>query len=294
MRLAAGIRWDRHEDYAGTPVSPHASLGLGLTRSTQLQLGWGQYLQYPDLQLLSSTAGGRYLLPERSNHFVASVEQRLNRIMRVRVEAYQRENRDVLARPFLDPRLVDGRVVFGPANPLFANSVRGYSRGIQIMVQSRSANRLSGWASYTLGYTRDRDSLEHTSYWSNEDQRHTINLFTSYRIRPSVNVSGKWAYGSSTPLPGFFRKDAAGLYYIAPARNEIRLSDYQRLDLRVNKSFIFDRWKLTLYGELINATNHKNYRMSSYNSANASTGRASISIDRVFPILPSGGIMLEF
>ncbi len=112
--------------------------------------------------------------------------------------------------------------------------------------------------------------------------------------RPSVNVSGKWAFGSSTPLPGFFRKDATGLYYIAAGRNEIRLSDYQRLDLRVDKSLVFDRWKLTIYGELINATNHKNYRMSSYNSADSRTGRASVSIDRVFPILPSGGIMVEF
>jgi hypothetical protein len=31
-----------------------------------------------------------------------------------------------------------------------------------------------------------------------------------------------------------------------------------RLDLRIDKSWQFSRWKLGLYGELLNATNHYN------------------------------------
>jgi hypothetical protein len=294
VRLSAGFRWDRHDLAAPTPLSAHAAAGFGLTSSTQLQLGWGQYVQYPDMQLIGSTAGGTRLLPERANHYVASIDQRVSRFARIRVEAWQRENRDSLARPLLDPRWINGRFVSGPANPLYENSVRGYSRGVQILAQSRSANRLSGWISYTLGYTRNRDGVEQTEYWSVEDQRHTVNVYLSYRIRPSVNLSGKWAYGSGTPLPGFFREQGEGVYFLTATRNDVRLGDYQRLDLRINKSFVFDRWKLTLYGELINATNHHNPRFTSYNGADTRTGRASLSIERVFPILPSGGIMLEF
>jgi hypothetical protein len=189
---------------------------------------------------------------------------------------------------------VGGKIVAGAANPLFYNSVRGYSRGFQVMVQSRSANRLSGWVSYTLGYARDRDGVEKTSFWDSFDQRHTVNVYGSYRLRPSVNLSGKVSYGSGNPLPGFFRLGPDGLYYLDSQRNAARLGDYFRTDVRVNKSFTFDRWKLTLYGELINATNHNNPRYTSYNGVDTKTGRVFLTIQRVFPILPSGGVMLEF
>lgn len=52
VRLSAGFRWDRHDLAAPTPLSAHAAAGFGLTSTTQLQLGWGQYVQYPDMQLI--------------------------------------------------------------------------------------------------------------------------------------------------------------------------------------------------------------------------------------------------
>ena len=294
LRLATGFRVDGEDLPGPKPVSPHAALGVQLAPATHLELGWGQYVQFPELQVLGSPAGGVRILPERSHHYVASLDQHLSRFTRLHVEAYQRENRDGIARPLLDPRMINGVVMLGPLSPPYYNSVRGYSRGVQVLLQSRSANRLSGWVSYTLGYARNRDGVEHTSYWSDYDQRHTVNTYLSYRITPSVNLSGKWIYGSANPIPGLYRKSADGQYYLTWQRNETRLPAYQRLDLRVNKSFVFDRWKLTLYGELINAANHRNVRFTSFNSADAKTGRANITIQRVFPILPSGGVMLEF
>ena len=227
-------------------------------------------------------------------HTVASLEQRVGSRARVRLEAFEREHRDRLARPFLDPRLVSGRVVLGAAAPLWLNSVRGYVRGAQVMIQSRDANRLSGWMSYTLQYARDRDGVEGTSYWSPDDQRHTVNAYLGYRWRPSVHLSGKFTYGTGNPIPGFFSLASDGRYYMAPTRNELRPGDYARLDLRVNKSFVFDRAKLTLYGEMINTTNHYNPRFTSFDGVDTRTGRASLTVQKAFPIFPSGGIMFEF
>lgn len=294
MKLSVGFRYDWHDRARAAVVSPHASAGFGVTSSTQVHVGWGQYVQFPEVSLLTSPYGGYHLLPERATHYVASVEQRLGRAVRIRVEGYQRETRDRIARPFADPRLVNGRVVGAQQSALYYNSVRGYARGVQFLVQSRSANRLSGWVSYTLGYARNRDGVEGTHFWDENDQRHTFSSYLSYRLTPSWNLSGKWVYGSGNPLPGFFRKDANGVYYLTNVRNEQCLGAYERVDLRLNRSFIFDRWKLTLYGELINATNHKNPRYTSFDGVDTRTGRAYLTIQRVFPILPSGGIMLEF
>jgi hypothetical protein len=77
VRLTAGVRWDDHTADRVPAVSPQASASFGLTRTMHLLLGWGEYAQYPELSVLRSLYGNRSLLPLRSIHTVAAVEQRL-------------------------------------------------------------------------------------------------------------------------------------------------------------------------------------------------------------------------
>jgi hypothetical protein len=210
----------------------------------------------------------------------------------LRAEFYQREDRDLLFRPFYEPRLIGGKIYNPPASPLVRNSLRGYARGFEIFVQRRSANRLSGWVSYAYGRTRMRDGEAMVSFPADEDQRHTVNIFGSYRVRPSVNLSVKWLYGSGYPLPGFYRIQA-GQYYLAESRNTLRVDTFQRGDTRINKAYAFRRWRLTLYSEVINVLNRANYRFSSFDGYNSRTGRVSLSVTQMFPIIPSMGVVLE-
>jgi hypothetical protein len=85
-----------------------------------------------------------------------------------------------------------------------------------------------------------------------------------------------------------------GQYYLAESRNALRTDAYSRVDARINKAYVFDRWKLTLYGEVINSFNRANYRFDSFGGYNAKTGRATVYLDRMFPIIPSIGVVLEF
>jgi hypothetical protein len=232
------------------------------------------------------------LLPERSIHAVAALEQRVSKDTRLRAEFYQRSDRDLIERPLLDPRIIPAGIVL-VANPTLYNSARGYARGVQLVAQRRSANRLSGWIGYTLAWARKRDGVDGTHYWSRDDQRHTVNTYLGYRIRPSVHASGKWTYGSGQPIPGFFRRDGAS-YFLTSVRNEQRLDPYSRLDLRINKSFVRDRWKMTLYAELINATKRRNIRFISFDGADRRTGQAFVTLEPVMPMMPAGGITFEF
>jgi hypothetical protein len=292
LHLGAGVRWDHHSLMGRSVVSPQASAAVSLTRSTRLQLGWGQYVQFPEISELTSPLGGVHLLPQRSTQAIGAIEQRLGERTRMRLEYYEREDRDLLYRPFYDPRMLNGKVFVPPANPLVRNSSRAYGRGFEFLVERRSANRLTGWASYAYGVSHQRDGWEGTAFPSDYDQRHTINLFAGYRIRPTVNLSAKWMYGSNFPYPGFLRMQN-GLYYLAASLNQLRFGPYQRLDWRINKSWTKDKYKITLYGEVVNLTNHANYRFDSFNSYNTKTGQASVTVDKLFPILPSAGIVFE-
>jgi hypothetical protein len=122
-----------------------------------------------------------------------------------------------------------------------------------------------------------------------------VNVYSSYRLRPTLNLSGRWTYGSGEPLRGFYGTGADPTkYYLSTQLNTLRAPDYQRLDLRANKGFPFDRWKLTLYGELLNATNHNNQRMLGLYSINGRTFESRLSFDRVLPRVPVGGVAVEF
>jgi hypothetical protein len=292
LDFTVGARWDHHSLDDISAVSPQASVALVITPSTRFQLGWGQYVQFPEVSEFTSPLGGRQLLPLRSTHAIAAVEQRFGDRTRFRAEFYEREDRDLLYRPFFDPRIVNGKVFVPPLNPPLQNSMRGYSRGFEVLMERRSANRLNGWVSYAYGRTWERDGVEHTAFPSDYDQRHTINIFGSYRVRPTVNLSLKWMYGSGFPYPGFLRMQN-GLYYLADSRNQLRFDPYQRLDWRINKSWTKDRYKMTLYVEIINLTNQANYRFDSFNGYNWITGWASVLRDKLFPILPSAGFVFE-
>ena len=84
-----------------------------------------------------------------------------------------------------------------------------------------------------------------------------------------------------------------GVYYLASSRNQLRFNPYQRLDWRINKSWTKNKYKITLYGEAVNLTNRANYCFDSFNSYNTKTGQVSITVDKLFPILPSAGIVFE-
>lgn len=293
LQATAGVRMDHSNVNGMTPVSPYASLALQPFRSTRVQFGWGQYAQFPQLAQSWSLFGSRNLLPERATHYEFSIEQMFDAKTRLRMELYDRQDRDLLWRPLFDPRLLPSGAIFpAPNGARVLNSQRGYGRGAQIFIQRRTANGFTGWVSYSYGVARVRDGVLHLSYPTDNDQRHTVNVFAGYRLRPTVNLSVKWLYGSGFPIPGFYRMEGAN-FYLAGNRNQLRLPGYQRLDFRVNKSFVRDKWKWTLYAECVNITNRTNQRFDAYNGFNTRTGQAFPSFMSMFPILPAAGLVVE-
>jgi len=292
LRLTGGARWDRDSADGISATSPAASANIGLTKSTHLQLAFGQYVQFPELSVLYSALGGRGLLPMRSNQATAAIEQRLGERTRIRVETYNRADRDLIFQPFIDPRILSGEIFLPPANPLFENSLRGYARGAEIFLQRSSANRFTGWISYAYGRTGMHDGVSGAQFVADWDQRDTINFYGSYRLRPSINLSARATWGSGFPIPGFFTA-VNGNYYLASVRNTARLGTYERTDVRINKAWTRDKWKITLYGEVINVTNRTNYLYQGLDGVNPQTGQAYLVLDTMFPILPSAGLMFE-
>ena len=280
LHLVGGLRLDTAELFPIHPVSPQLGASLQVAPATQLQFGVGRYNQfqfpaYPPIQILGCAEGGESY--QTANHYTAGVEQRIGESTRVKILLFDRQNGTSASYSILE---YNGCY----STHGFVSQERDYSRGAQIVLQSRTANRLSGWIGYTLAYSRESIFVccNPGPFWlqfpTNEDQRHTLNVFASYRINPTVHISGKFLFGSGFPIPNEY--------------NTTRLGDYQRLDVRTEKDWAFTHWKLALYGEVLNLTNHNNprYFYTMFNS----NGTSTVTTGQGLPITPTAGLAFEF
>jgi CarboxypepD_reg-like domain len=288
IRVEGGLRWARLDTLRVQPLTGQVSLAFQPSSHTQIEAGWGSYAQLPSrggvlgLLPVDGVTLGFAELPRSSLQYLVGIEQRFGERTRVRVEAFDRQNEqreDIYLLP--SRNLLRASTVVG----------RDYSRGLQFILQRRSENRLSGWIGYTLTYALSRSySLSlpppigsiglDTGYLPTlQDQRHTFNLFGSYRMTSSLRFSLKLLYGSGFPVSTF--------------PQVLHLGPYERLDLRADKSWLFRKWKLSLYGELLNATNHNNRRFAGLASTTGPSQVVVLTNDGL-PVTPTVGLAFDF
>jgi len=80
---------------------------------------------------------------------------------------------------------------------------------------------------------------------------------------------------------------------VADQRNDVRLPQYQRLDLNVSRAFLFSKRRLTLFAEAMNATGRINLRANA-GSVRTETGRAVGFTESLLPRIPVAGLLVEF
>ena len=289
LTLTGGARVEHSSSTGETFVSPRGALSWSDNKDWKIRAAAGRYYQFPDFQQMFGRFGYPLLKAARSTHYNASVERRLGDRVRLLAEVYYRED-DKHFFSLSEPRLLGSFPFFFPF--AFDNSLRGHARGFELTLQRRSANKLTGWVSYAYSRTKLTDSQTGLSFPSDTDQRHTVNVYGSYRFNETWNLSSAWRYGSGEPIPGFFRK-VGDLFFLSEERNATRLPAYSRVDIRLNKAFLFKSWKLTLNGELINALNRENVRYAGFDFFGPD-GRVFGQLDRVIPRLPSAGVVIEF
>jgi hypothetical protein len=294
LAFTYGARLDRLDITSQNVWMPRASLAFSPLSNTKVTVAFGQYSQFPNFFQLLGEFANPNLRAERATHYTLQVEQLLSSKMRIRVEAYGREDRDGIYSAGTEYRIADGEPVgplVGVSEPQLQNNLRGHARGIEVFVERRSVNKLSGWISYSYGVNRYRDAATNLSFNGDFDQRHTANAYATYRLKPTLNLSANYRYGSNFPAIGFLKIQGNSVT-LSDQRNQSRAPFYSRLDVRANKSFNFDRWKLTVYGEVLNVLNRQNVRYTT--AVDTINTFVSFDKDTMFPLLPIAGLSVEF
>jgi len=290
--LTPGLRVDRHALVERTTASPWVQALVPISGAVTLRAGAGVHHQEPGFAEILGSRGTPTLDVERAYHGDVGIEGRIGSAARWQVTVYDREDRRFLRLPFGEMHVVNGVLVNASATSHYVNALDGHARGVEWVLQRQSPNGFSGWASYAYGVTTYRDRTTAEEFFGDYDQRHTVNLYGMYRVSDRLSLSSRFRAGSNFPTTGYWAA-RDGLYFAGTDRNTVRVPVYARLDARANRTFTWERRRLTLFVEAINVLNRENVRFS-IPSVDRRTLQATGMYDPMIPRIPSIGVLIEF
>jgi len=290
--ISPGVRIDRLSLVGRTTASPWIQAMTALSPRLTLRAGAGIHRQEPTFADVRGSRGTPDLRAQRAYHADAGVEGRIGSTSRWQMTLYNREDRDLLRLPLAEMHVVNGVLVNASLNTHYVNALDGHARGVEWLLQRQSPNGFSGWASYALGYAAYRDRTTAERFRGDFDQRHTVNLYGTYRGSDRLSFSARFRAGSNFPTTGYWT-ERDDTFFVDTERNTVQVPEYARLDVRANRTFTWSEKRLTLFMEAVNLLNRHNVRFA-LPSVNRRTFEATGLYETMIPLVPSVGILLEF
>jgi hypothetical protein len=290
VKFTAGLRYD----YVGlinrkNYISPRTAISLTVTPVLTFNLAYGIFQQSPSYIWISGSPGNEDLRDIRADHYVAGIEYLFDEGTKLTVEGYFKDYRYYPVskdRPYLilaNNSGFDNENSFGLEK--LVSQGTGKALGFEIFLQKALTKNFYGTVSFSYSDVKYKalDGIERRSDW---DNRFVININSGYQpgkmweMSAKLRVAGGRPYTSIDPATGNVNYDQY---------NTEKLPVYHRLDLRVEKKWMFTAWALSTYIDIQNIYNQKNifeYRWDPF--------KKEIIENKNLGILPTIGISAEF
>ncbi len=295
----AFIKSNAREDLGG--FSPRASFEYRLTKRTRFTGVWGRYLQLPDETRWIEDAGNPRLKYLEAQHRILGLKHQLDPLWTAQIEAYHKPMKHLVTTYDENPP---------PDN--YQSDGTGEAYGFDVLIKRNYAQGKMGWLSYS--YLKSERRAKGKTFPFDGDQRHTLILVWSqplagnwkrwnlgFRLqahsgRPYTRLLGRTAVcqanGSFSPCADQANAEQdTGFSHWSPqwgAKNAARLPNFYQLDVRADREFLFNTWKMNIYLDILNILNIRN--ISGYDYGNALENFAKPEKKYSMGLFPSFGI----
>ena len=282
LSVAGGFRIDYLNLTGEISLGPRASLKFRIPSGSEVRLAYGRYEQSPQPPLNFPDFGNPDVKSSKASHYILELERQLSGRTGFKVAGYYRDLSDLVTRD---------------REAIYLNQGDGLARGLELFLRHNSGTRFFGWASYAYVRSERRDRPGDPWRLYSFDQTHVTTLTGSYKLARTWEIGAKWQYSTGNPYTPVIdatlaRHPTTGLPTYRPiygAVNSERVPPFHRLDIRINKSFIFEHWEMGIYLELLNAYNRKNVLTVDYNF-----DYTEQDVVNQLPLIPNVGVTAEF
>jgi outer membrane receptor for ferrienterochelin and colicin len=326
LTLSLGIRMDANnydEKMSNllNQISPRISASYSLTEKLFLNANTGRYYQRPTYTTLGFRDNIGNLVNKQNeityisvDHFVTGIDYLFNEKAKLSLEGFYKLYHNY-------PFSVNDSVsiaskgadygTFGDEEVTSTSEGRAY--GFELYYRNIDLMGFNVILSYTFVRSefKEKNDAFIPSAW---DNKHIMNLTLKKELGKNWDIGAKWRYVGGAPYtPVDFVQsskrsiwDSRGRAYLNyDAFNSERLSDFNQLDIRVDKQYFFKKWSLNIYLDIQNLLAYKSEQQPIYTNLDIDGNIAVDPNDNTKyvlrkindysgNVLPTIGIIVEF
>lgn len=279
LQIVIGGRLDYSRDIKGWSFDPRMTARYEAFDGFTIKGGVGLFSQPPDFAESSEQLGNPNLGFQSAIHLELGVEEKFNDVWEADLSGFYKDlNHRVVSADNDDPRR-------------YTNDGVGRIYGMELGVRANPKGRFFGFLSYTLSRSERNDRNEGYRLFD-FDQTHILTVAGVVRLGRGWEIGGTFRLTSGnpyTPITQAIYDASADVYQpLYGDVNSERNPYFHRLDVRVEKLWKFDAWKLSLYLDVQNVYNSSVREGVFYNYNFSESGDIP-----GLPIIPSLGLRGE-
>ena len=254
LTLIGGVHFSGEDYLHKSYTEPRLGAEWDWDERTLLTAGWGRHNQMPAEQEIAPNFGNPNLEHLRAEHNVVGITKKLENDWSWKAETYYKKLSNlVVGDPLLN----------------YVNGGSGIAYGEELLIKKSGRADLTGWLSVSLAHSQLQNDLTGESFRYRYDEPINTTLVTTYKLNNNWTMGSKWSYHSGSPYSPVIGTTQSGTGRYIPiygSVNSATMPDYHRLDLRFDRNYVYDKWKLNTYFELNNVYFRKNVVGYSYNA----------------------------
>ncbi|MFC2137444.1 carboxypeptidase-like regulatory domain-containing protein [Bacteroidota bacterium] len=281
INIGVGIRQDYFDYTNEIKISPRFNAAYSFNDNLSINFSTGIFYQDAPFYKISLSEQNRNLKAAKSIHNIFGFEYMLQNDLQIKVELYHKDL-DYLTVGETD------------TSKVLASTGKGYSQGLEFTLTKKMSQKLYLLLNYTISTSKRKNRNSPSFYYFKYHSPHMLNLMTTYRPVDWWEFSVIYRFSSGMPYTPYdlsTRTNIDNSWYCEKGDiNSKTLPDYHRLDLRIDRRFIFKTWNLGLFIEIWNLTNNANVMSYEYNV----DFTKEEPINSMFGFMPMFGLSAEF
>ncbi len=256
LYFKVGLRQDYFKFINKSTLTPRLGASYKVNDNLRFDASYGKFSQFPPYYKIFLSPQNKALLPSEAEHYILGIDYLVTKDLQIKLEVYYKNMKN------LSVQLNDTSVYY-------KSTGTGSSKGVELTITQKMTDNFYLLANYTLSQSIRKDSIGGNIYQFIYDARHTFNIIATYNYSKwwEFSIISRFASGFPyTPYNISTRKEIGNIWTCQlGAKNSERLPNYFRLDLRIDRKFVYKNWNLCPYLEIWNVTNNNNIMAYDYN-----------------------------